>query len=78
MPNIAGADPTRTLATALIAISSLVAALVPGLGGWNWGGTTLVVDGVALAGALLFAYLARRTRRRVLGAPHDSIWAADR
>lgn len=66
------------LATALIAISSLVAALVPGLGGWNWGGTTLVVDGVALAGALLFAYLARRTRRRVLGAPHDSIWAADR
>ena len=64
------------LATALIPLSSAIAALVPGLGLWNWGGTTIAVDGVALTGALLFAHLARRTRKRVRGAPQDSVWSA--
>ena len=63
------------LATLLVPLTSLVAALAPGLGPWNWGGSTLAIDGVAVVGALLFAWAARRTRRRTLGAPHDSIWA---
>ncbi len=63
-------------ATALIPLSSLVAFAWPQLGGWNWGGATFAVDATALAGALMYFMLARRTRRRWLEGSRDSVWAS--
>ncbi len=63
-------------ATALIPLSSLVAWAWPPLGGWNRGGATLAVDATALAGALIYLMLARRTRRRWREGPRDSVWAS--
>jgi len=60
---------TASLATALIPLASLV-------GGWNHGGSTLLVDAVAIVGAIAFAFMALATRRRAKAGPRDSIWSA--
>jgi hypothetical protein len=61
------------LATALIPITSLTAAVGHG---WNHGGDTLLIDIVAIAGVLAFAWMARAAHRRALNGPRDSIWSA--
>jgi len=61
------------LATALIPIASLVAAVS---NGWNHGGNTRLVDIVALAGAIAFAWMARAAHHRALNGPRDSVWSA--
>lgn len=64
------------LTTALIPLSSLVAAadLVPHA--WNHGGSTLLVDLVAILGVVAFLILAAITRRRTRHGAPDSIWSA--
>lgn len=64
-------------ATAAITLSSLLAWLLPGAGGWTSGSIdALTVDLVALAGAVVFAQLARLTRRRTRAMAADSVWCA--
>ncbi|MFT4027267.1 MAG: PepSY-associated TM helix domain-containing protein [Novosphingobium sp.] len=60
---------TASLATALVPIASLV-------GGWNHGGSTLLVDIVAIIGAIAFALMALAARRRARVGPRDSVWSA--
>lgn len=60
-------------ATALIPIASLSAV---GGNGWNHGDSTLLVDIIAIIGAIAFAWMARATQRRALTGPHDSVWSA--
>ena len=61
-------------ATLLIPLFSLLSALLPGFG-WNHGGSTYVIDLVALAGVVSLIFLARKTSVRIhRGAPQDSIW----
>lgn len=59
-------------ATALIPIASLTAAAG---NGWNHGGTTLLVDIVAVVGTIAFAWMARAAYRRALSGPRDSVWS---
>ena len=42
--------------------------------GWNHGGATLMVDGIAILACLAFLAMMQRTRRRITEAPYDSIW----
>lgn len=62
---------------ALIPLTSLAAVLLPGLGLWaHVSAAALGVDITGLAGALVFAWAARRSRRRALGGGRDSVWSA--
>lgn len=56
-------------ATVLIPVASLS-------GGWNHGGPTLLVDVVAVAGAIAFSMMGRAARRRAADGPRDSVWSA--
>jgi len=64
------------LTTLLIPVTSLIGLLPVVDAVWCWSGPVLLLDGVALAGAAVFALLARRTRQRALHGPRDSIWSA--
>jgi uncharacterized iron-regulated membrane protein len=65
--------------TVAIPATSLLAALVPGLGLWvHTSAATLGVDATALAGSLGFAWMARATARRVRQGPSDSVWSLRR
>jgi len=64
------------LATLAIPLSSACAALGWLPGGWNHGGSAVLIDVVALAGAIGFATLAWASRARSLGGRRDSVWAA--
>ncbi|WP_226662770.1 PepSY-associated TM helix domain-containing protein [Microbulbifer aggregans] len=61
------------LATLLIPAASVLSAIVPGFG-WNHGGSTYLIDIVAIVGAGCFVFLARKTLKRIHSAPEDSIW----
>lgn len=63
------------IATALIPITSVFASMGQG---WNHGGTTFLVDGVAALGAVSFAIMARAARRRAVSGPRDSVWSTIR
>ncbi len=60
------------LATLAIPVTSLLGEI---MGAWNYGGATLLVDGVALLGAAFFLYAAKRARTRALHGPRDSVWS---
>jgi uncharacterized iron-regulated membrane protein len=62
--------------TLLIPLTSLFGWLLGDAGPWNWSGPVLVVDIVALVGAVCFAAFARMTRHRALTGPADSVWSA--
>ena len=62
------------LACFAIPAASLISPLMQD--GWNHGGATLMVDGVAILAGLAFLAMMQRTRRRIATAPHDSIWFA--
>ena len=65
----------------LLALSAFTTLLIPIsslAGGWNHAGTTLLVDVVALCGAVIFAAMAWMTRRRARLGPADSVWSAVR
>ncbi|WP_250458659.1 PepSY-associated TM helix domain-containing protein [Microbulbifer litoralis] len=64
-------------ATLAIPFTSLVSAVVPGLG-WNHGGSTYLIDLVAVAGVFALVALARKTAQRIRSAPEESIWFAGR
>jgi uncharacterized iron-regulated membrane protein len=66
---------TAAFATALIPLSSLMALARPEFGLWNTGGSTIAVDAVALTGTLVFLALGRRTHRRLIEGPGDSVWS---
>lgn len=68
---------SASVLTALIPITSLLALLLPGLGLWAHGSTAAVgVDVTALAGAMVFALMAKATARRVYAGASDSVWSA--
>lgn len=63
--------------TLAIPLTSLVGALLPGLGLWaNTSLASLGVDLTALLGALALAAMARATSRRVEQGRADSVWSA--
>jgi uncharacterized iron-regulated membrane protein len=62
--------------TFAIPLSSVASALGWLPSGWNHGGSSVLVDVVALLGALAFVGLARVTRVRALEGRRDSVWAA--
>ncbi len=61
------------LATALIPLATLLSLLIPAWG-WNQPGYALMIDVVASAGAVILAFLGRKTSERIRRAPCDSIW----
>lgn len=64
-------------ATLAIPLTSLLAWAIPPLNLWTHAsGTALGVDFTALAGALVWAWLARLSGRRFRRGPPDSVWAA--
>lgn len=64
--------------TVAIPFTTVLAAAFPGLGLWyHQAPVALGVDAVALLMALVFAWIARATARRVYGGgPEDSVWTA--
>lgn len=64
------------IASAMIPLVSLLAALVPGFG-WNHPDQSMIVDLVAAVGAAALFVLATKTAARSRGAPVDSIWYWD-
>ncbi|WGL17574.1 PepSY-associated TM helix domain-containing protein [Microbulbifer bruguierae] len=60
-------------ATLLIPLVSALSAIIPGVG-WNHGGSTYLIDAVALVGAGTLVVLARKTLARIHSAPYYSIW----
>jgi len=62
--------------TLLIPLVSLAGLASGGAGPWNWSGPLLLVDLVAVVGALAFASFAMITRSRALNGPADSVWSA--
>jgi hypothetical protein len=66
-----------TLSTAAIPVTSVIGALVPASGLWfSAGAGPLGVDVGAVLGALCFAWMWSRTRRRVEVGRTDSVWSA--
>ena len=71
-------------AVALLAIAAAAFLTIPGASlvssllqnGWNYGGTSLVVDGIAVLGSVAALAMMVRTLRRIRSAPEDSIWFA--
>ncbi|TLM77046.1 PepSY-associated TM helix domain-containing protein [Microbulbifer harenosus] len=61
------------IATLLIPLVSLFSAFLPGFG-WNHGGSSYLIDIVAVIGAGSLALLARKTLQRIHRAPEYSIW----
>lgn len=66
-------------------VAATLAIPASGLLGWAWPASglwlrmdSLGVEAVALAGAVAFACMARRTARRVMQGPADSVWARAR
>jgi len=43
--------------------------------GWNHGGSGMLIDLVAVAGAIVFLGLARISRTRALRGRRDSVWS---
>lgn len=64
---------TTIIAMLLIPGASLASAILPDFG-WNHGGTTLMIDLIAIAGAAVLVMTLMQTRNRVRSAPIDSIW----
>jgi uncharacterized iron-regulated membrane protein len=64
------------ITTLAIPLSSALTAsgLLPS--GWNHGGSSVLIDVVALVAALCFAVMARKSRERALSGRPDSVWAA--
>jgi len=75
-PARAGAELLWAAAAVTLAIPvlSLLAGMAPSLGLWAWA-DSLGVDLIALAGAVLFAALARMAARRAHHGPQDSVWS---
>ena len=74
----AAVDLLRLAAAATLAIpaTTLLAWLLPSLGGWAHGSApALGVDATALVASLAFAWLARSTAKRVNAGPVDSVWS---
>ena len=69
-------------AVALLAVAAVACFMIPAVSvisplvwdGWNHGGATLMVDGIAILACLAFLAMMQRTRRRITEAPYDSIW----
>jgi uncharacterized iron-regulated membrane protein len=65
------------LVTLAIPFTTIIATALPSLGMWaHREPSVIAVDLTALALGLVFAFLARKTARRVYGGKTDSVWSA--
>ena len=63
-------------ATAAIPLTTVLSAALAG--GWSHPDASRLVDAIAVFAAIGFAVMARRSRRRSLEGPRDSVWATPR